>query len=160
MIVLLMGVQGSGKTTVGQALALRLGWPFRDADEFHSDANKAKMAAGIPLTDEDRAPWLAAIRAEMDRANAEQRNLVITCSALKEQYRQQLAAPNSKLVWLHGDQQLIASRLAHREHHFAKTNLLASQFAALEEPKDAIAINIDQSVDAIVDQIVEKIGLP
>ena len=153
-----MGVQGSGKTTVGQALAQRLGWPFRDADEFHSDASKAKMAAGIPLTDEDRAPWLAAIRAEMDRANAEARNLVITCSALKEKYRQQLAAENTKLVWLKGDRQLIASRLAIREHHFAKSNLLASQFDQLEEPHGAITIEINRSVEAIVDEIVRQIN--
>ncbi len=159
VIVLLMGVQGSGKTTVGQALAVRLGWAFRDADEFHPDANKAKMAAGIPLTDEDRAPWLAAIRAEMDQANADNRNLVITCSALKESYRQQLAAPNTTLVWLKGDQHLIASRLALREHHFAKSNLLASQFATLESPCDAVAINVDQSVEAIVNEIVAKLGI-
>ena len=154
-----MGVQGSGKTTVGQALALRLGWGFRDADEFHPDSNKAKMAAGIALTDEDRAPWLAAIRAEMDRANHDGRNLVITCSALKESYRQQLAAPNAKLVWLKGDEQLIAARLALREHHFAKSNLLASQFATLEVPHGAVEIDIDQSVQEIVNEIIGKLGL-
>ena len=154
-----MGVQGSGKTTVGQALALRLGWSFRDADEFLSDGYNANMSAGIPLTDEDRAPWLAAIRAEMDRANTEQRNLVITCSALKESYRRQLAAPGTKLVWLKGDQQLVASRLAAREHHFAKPNLLSSQFEALEEPRDATEIDICQSVEAIVNEIVTKLAL-
>ncbi|ABF39247.1 gluconate kinase, SKI family [Candidatus Koribacter versatilis Ellin345] len=159
MIILLMGVQGSGKTTVGKALAARLGWDFRDADEFHPAANKAKMAAGIPLTDEDREPWLQAIRAAMDRANAEHRNLVVTCSALKETYRQQLAAPNTTLVWLKGDQQLIASRLALREHHFAKSNLLASQFADLEEPQGAVAIDIHQTVEAIVDEIIRRLQI-
>lgn len=154
-----MGVQGSGKTTVGKALAARLGWDFRDADEFHPAANKAKMAAGIPLTDEDREPWLQAIRAAMDRANAEHRNLVVTCSALKETYRQQLAAPNTTLVWLKGDQQLIASRLALREHHFAKSNLLASQFADLEEPQGAVAIDIHQTVEAIVDEIIRRLQI-
>ncbi len=159
VIVLLMGVQGSGKTTVGQALAMRLGWGFRDADEFHPDTNKAKMAAGIPLTDEDRAPWLAAIRAEMDQANKDGRNLVITCSALKEMYRQKLAAPNTTLVWLKGDQQLIASRLVIREHHFAKSNLLASQFATLEPPHGAVEIDVHQSVESIVNEIVAKLAL-
>lgn len=154
-----MGVQGSGKTTVGVALAQRLGWEFRDADEFHSEANKQKMAAGIPLTDEDRAPWLAAIRAAMDAANAAGENLVITCSALKETYRQQLAAPNTQLVWLKGDQSLIASRLALRAHHFAKLNLLSSQFEALEEPKDALVIDVHPEVDVIVAEIVERLAL-
>ena len=159
VIILLMGVQGSGKTTVGRALAERLGWPFRDADEFHPPANIAKMAAGIALTDADRAPWLAAIRAEMDRANAEHRSLVITCSALKEQYRQQLAAPNTKLVFLKGDYDLIASRLRERAHHFAKLDLLPSQFEQLEEPHDALVVDIHPTVPEIVEEIVRALQL-
>jgi gluconokinase len=159
VIILLMGVQGSGKTTVGRALAERLGWGFRDADEFHPAANVAKMAAGIALNDEDRAPWLAAIRAEMDRANAEHRNLVLTCSALKEQYRQQLAAQNTKLVFLKGDFSLIASRLRARAHHFAKVDLLPSQFEQLEEPHDALVVDIHPSVAEIVEGIVRELKL-
>jgi gluconokinase len=159
VIILIMGVQGSGKTTVGRALASRLGWRFRDADEFHSEANKAKMAAGIALTDEDRAPWLAAIRAEMDRANAEHRNLVITCSALKEKYREQLVAPGSRLVFLRGDPELIAARINARPHHFANARLLASQFAQLEEPKDALVIDVSHTVDEIVSEIVDKLQI-
>lgn len=152
-----MGVEGSGKTTVGQALAARLGWSFADADDFHSAANKAKMAAGTALNDEDRAPWLAALRAEMDRANAERRNLVMAASALKEKYRQQLAAPGMRLVYLRGDRKLIEARLKMRPHHFAKADLLASQFAQLEEPKDAVTVDIDQSVDEMVREIIDRL---
>jgi len=154
-----MGVQGSGKTTVGQALATRLSWPFADADDFHSAANKSKMAAGTPLTDADRAPWLAAIRAAIDRAATEGHNLVITSSALKEKYRDQLVTPDVKLVWLKGDQSLIAERLTSRPHHFAKSNLLASQFDQLEEPHNALTIDINQSVDAIVSEIISALHL-
>lgn len=159
VIILLMGVEGSGKTTVGVALAKRLSWEFRDADEFHSAGNKLKMTAGIPLNDDDRAPWLSAIRAAMDKANAEQRNLVITCSALKEKYRQVLAAEHTHFVWLKGSQELIAARLARRENHFAKGNLLSSQFEALEEPQGALEIDIGQPVDGIVGDIVQKLGI-
>lgn len=159
VIILLMGVEGSGKTTVGKALAQRLGWSFADADDFHSAANKAKMSAGIPLTDEDRSPWLAGIRGAMDRANEEHLNLVITSSALKEKYRQVLSAPGMQLVFLKGSQELIAQRLASRANHFAKGNLLASQFQQLEEPTNALEIDIGQTVDAIVEEIVRKLRL-
>ena len=154
-----MGVQGSGKTTVGRALAERLNWPFHDADEFHPPANVAKMSNGIPLTDEDRAPWLAAIRAQMEQANATRQNLVITCSALKEKYRQQLAAPNTKLVFLKGDFKVIAARLTERAQHFAKVGLLPSQFQVLEEPKDALVVDIRPSVPRIVESIVRALNL-
>jgi gluconokinase len=158
VIVLLMGVQGSGKTTVGQALAARLQWDFADADDFHSAANKAKMAAGIALNDEDRAPWLSAIRAAMEQANHEGRSLVVGCSALKEKYREQLVLAGVRVVYLHGSQALIASRLQARHGHYAKLNLLPSQFAALEEPRDAMVVEIDQPVEAIVDEVVAKLG--
>lgn len=159
VIILLMGVQGSGKTTVGRALAERLKWEFHDADEFHPAANVAKMSGGIPLTDEDRVPWLAAIRAEMDRANAENRNLVITCSALKEKYRQQLTAADTKLVYLKGEFKVIAARLTERAHHFAKLGLLPSQFQDLEEPSDALVIDIRPAVPQIVERIVRELKL-
>jgi gluconokinase len=154
-----MGVQGSGKTTVGRALATRLGWDFADADDFHSAANKAKMSAGIPLTDEDRAPWLAAIRAAMQQADHDGRSLVMACSALKENYREQLVFPGVRVVYLRGSQQLIASRLQARHGHYAKLDLLPSQFAQLEEPHDAMTVEIDRTVDAIVEQIIAKLGL-
>ena len=154
-----MGVQGSGKTTVGRALAERLKWRFADADEFHPAANIAKMSAGIPLDDDDRAPWLAALRAEIDRTLASNSNLVLTSSALKERYRQQLLTDGVELVHLRGSQELIASRLREREGHFAKANLLASQFAQLEEPENALTIDIAQPVDRILEQILAGIGL-
>ena len=154
-----MGVEGSGKTTVGKALAARLGWSFADADDFHSTANKAKMSAGIALTDEDRAPWLAALRAEIDRANREGHNLVMACSALKASYRQKLAAPGVRVVYLHGDPDLIAARIKARPHHFANSNLLASQFEQLEEPRDALTVEIEQPVEGIVDDILHGLKL-
>ena len=159
MIILLMGVQGSGKTTVGEALASRLGWKFADADDFHSAANKAKMSAGIPLTDEDRAPWLAALRAEIDRAIRENDNLVMGASALKEKYRSQLIVPGVRLVYLRGSPELIASRLKARQHHYAKLDLLPSQFEQLEEPKDALVIDISKTVDEIVNEIIQQLKL-
>jgi gluconokinase len=160
MIVLLMGVQGSGKTTVGRALAARLGWRFADADEFHPAANIEKMSKGIALDDSDRAPWLAALRAEIDRTLGAGGNLVLTSSALKEGYRQQLVTNGVALVYLRGSQELIASRLQFRTEHFAKSNLLASQFAQLEEPTDALTVDIRQSVEDSVTQIVTELGLP
>ena len=154
-----MGVQGSGKTTVGRALAARLGWRFADADEFHPKANIEKMSAGIPLNDADRAPWLAALRAEIDRTLAASSNLVLTSSALKERYRQQLMTEGVSLVHLRGSQELIASRLEGREGHFAKPNLLASQFAQLEEPHNAITVDVSGSVEQIVKIIVRALSL-
>jgi len=151
-----MGVQGSGKTTVGQALAARLGWNFADADDFHSTANKAKMSAGIPLTDEDRMPWLAAVRAAMEKAG---RNLVMACSALKEKYREQLVFPGVRVVYLRGSQELIAARLQARQHHYAKLDLLPSQFEQLEEPRDAVVVDIAHSEDEIVEEIVAALAL-
>lgn len=154
-----MGVQGSGKTTVGQALAARLGWKFADADDFHSEANKQKMAAGIALTDEDRSPWLAAIRAVMEQADHDGRSLVMACSALKEKYREQLLFPGVRVVYLHGSHELIASRLQARHGHYAKLDLLPSQFAQLEEPHHAAMVEIDAPVDEIVTQVIAKLGL-
>ncbi len=146
-----MGVQGSGKTTVGRTLAAKLGWEFADADDFHSAANKAKMSAGIPLTDEDRAPWLAAVRSAMEKAG---RDLVMACSALKEKYREQLVFPGVRVVYLRGSQDLIAARLQARQHHYAKLDLLPSQFEQLEEPRDTVIVDIAHSVDEIVGEIV------
>jgi gluconokinase len=159
VIVLLMGVQGSGKTTVGKALAETLDWKFADADDFHSAANKAKMAAGIPLTDADRAPWLASLRREIDRTLEESINLVLACSALKASYRRQLVIPGVLLVYLHGTQELIASRLRSRTGHFAPLDLLATQFAQLEEPHDALTIEIDRPIHDVVEEIIVRAGL-
>lgn len=143
-IVLLMGVAGSGKTTVGRGLADALGWPYFEADDFHSAANKAKMAAGTPLDDTDRAPWLAAIRAEIDACRAAGRSAVFTCSALKEKYRRVLmdGAPEVTLVHLSGDPATIAGRVAQRQGHYMKAGMVESQFAALEPPAGALTFDI------------------
>jgi gluconokinase len=159
VIILLMGVQGSGKTTVGRALSERLGWRFADADGFHPTANIEKMASGVPLDDEDRGPWLAALRAEIDRTLAGRSNLVLTCSALKERYRRRLLTDGVVLVYLCGSRKLIASRLATRAGHFAKLDLLASQFADLEEPKGAFTIDVSANVEEIVTKIADHLRL-
>src|SRR3954470_2450086 len=153
VIILLMGVQSSGKTTVGRALAERLHYGFADADVFHPPANVAKMSAGIPLNDEDRAPWLAALRAEIDRSLAGGENLVLTCSALKQRYREQLLTQGVVLVYLKGTREIIAERLRTRTGHFAGLALLDDQFAQLEEPHNALVVDVDKDVDAVVDEI-------
>ncbi|MEU6880299.1 gluconokinase, GntK/IdnK-type [Streptomyces sp. NPDC046712] len=154
-LVLVVGVAGSGKTTVGRLLAERLGWPYRDADEFHSEANRAKMAAGHALTDSDRRPWLDAIGEWMDREIAGRRPAVVTCSALKRDYRDRLLAgrPGVRLVYLRGSRALIHSRLAARHGHFFPAELLESQFADLEEPEPdehPLVVEIDQPPEAVV----------
>ena len=151
MTVLLMGVSGSGKSTVGPALAAELNWPFLDADSLHPPANVAKMASGIPLTDADRWPWFDRIVAEMRRYAAAGKNVVIACSALKQAYRDRLAGGGSvRVVYLKGDAETIAPRLAGRRGHFMPPSLLASQFATLEEPDNAIVVDITQPVAAQV----------
>jgi gluconokinase len=155
MIILLMGVSGSGKTTVGTLLAERLGWEFQDGDGFHPRSNVEKMQRGIPLTDADRLPWLAAIAAWIDEARAAGRHAVVACSALKRRYREILIGnrPDVRLVYLKGDAALIAGRMARRKGHFMPSALLASQFAALEEPgpeEKAIVVPIDRTPEEIV----------
>jgi gluconokinase len=161
MIVVLTGVAGSGKTTVGQTLAASLGWSFRDADEFHPPENIAKMSAGIPLTDGERTPWLAAIRAHIDACLARGEHAVLTCSALKERYREILTAgaPQVKLVQLAGSPELIQQRISAREGHFMKPEMLRSQFEALEMPRDAITVDIAAAPEQIVAEIRRKLNL-
>ena len=155
MVIVIMGVAGSGKTTVGRALAADLGWSFRDADDFHPAANVAKMSAGQPLTDADRAPWLAAIRAYIDDRLARDESAVVTCSALKERYRAVLAADPAhvKLVHLAGDPALLAARIAGRTDHFMKPAMLASQLAALEPPRDALTIDVADTPETMVAKV-------
>jgi gluconokinase len=151
MIVVVMGLCGCGKSTVGKALAEELGWPFHDADDFHPAANVAKMAAGEPLTDDDRWPWLDRLAAEMRAAQAGGGNAVLACSALKQAYRDRIAtAGNVRFVHLAGDVDTIAGRLAARRHRYMPASLLASQFAALEPPRDAITVDVRDEVDAQV----------
>jgi len=156
MIYILMGVSGSGKTTVGQMLAQRLHCGFHDADEFHSAANKAKMHAGVPLTDEDRWPWLAAMRAAIDAARAQGRPHVFTCSALRQAYRDRLLPPDGGVtfVFMKGDAGLIGERLSARSDHFFNPALLQSQFDTLEEPVGALVLDIRQSPETLVDMIL------
>jgi gluconokinase len=158
MIVLLMGVSGSGKSTVGRALAAELNWPFLDADTLHPQANVAKMASGIPLTDADRWPWFDRIVAEMRRYAAAGKNVVIACSALKQAYRDRLGSGGSlRVVYLKGDAETIAPRIAERRGHFMPPSLLASQFATLEEPDNAIVVDIKQPVAAQVAAITRAL---
>lgn len=160
-VIVLMGVAGCGKTTVGQKLASALGWSFRDADDFHPPANVAKMSARTPLTDADRQPWLAAIRAHIDACLAREERLVVTCSALKESYRQTIVTNpvRVRLVHLAGDFALIDARLGARHDHFMKPEMLRSQFEALEPPQDAVTVDIAQTPEAIITDIRRAFSL-
>ena len=146
MIIVVMGVCGCGKTTIGRALAAALGWPFHDADDFHPDANVAKMAAGNALDDSDRWPWLDRIVNAMQGAQSEGGHAVLACSALKQAYRDRLLrAGDVRFVYLRGDVETIAERLSARSHKYMPASLLPSQFATLEEPRDALVVDIRQS---------------
>jgi gluconokinase len=158
MMAIVMGVSGCGKTTVGRLLARELGCEFLDADDLHPEANVAKMANGVALTDDDRWPWLDAIVAAMHERAARGSGAVIACSALKEAYRERLRRGASevgevRIVYLKGDAATIASRLASRKGHYMPAALLESQFAALEEPPDAIVVDIRPSTEEQVRQI-------
>ena len=149
MIVVLMGPAGSGKTTVGQLLAAKLSWECVDADDFHSPSNIDKMSHGIPLTDEDRIPWLRSIHEKMLQWEAQGRNVVLACSALKRNYRELLGvssdAKDIKLVYLKGTYELLLERMHSRQGHYMKEQMLASQLADLEEPTNATIIDISES---------------
>ena len=162
MIIIVMGVTGSGKTTVGSLLAGRLGWLFADADDFHSAANKAKMHQGIPLTDADRGPWLAAMHTRIAAWIASKQNAVLACSALKNSYRRQLwTGPEVQFVYLQGSYELIARRLRERKGHFADEQILAGQFADLQEPTPAEAtiVGIAGDPQQIVAEIATRLNL-
>lgn len=154
-IVLVMGVSGSGKTTIGRMLAAQLGWPYFEADDFHSAANKEKMSHGIPLDDGDRAPWLAAIRQRIDECVARNESAVFTCSALKESYRRVLMdrVPSISLVYLGGGHATLLARMRGRSGHYMKADMLRSQLTALEVPHDALMMDITQSPETIVAEI-------
>ena len=162
--LIVMGVSGSGKSTIAEKLAERLGWHYEDGDKFHPASNVAKMSAGHPLTDEDRWPWLQAIADEIDRTCKTGESIVIACSALKHSYRDILVHGRGdvRIVYLQGTQELIAKRLAARKHHFMPSGLLDSQFKTLEPPdprENPVTVSIDAPVDTIVEDIVRGLGL-
>jgi gluconokinase len=157
--VIVMGVAGSGKTTVGESLAKYLGWEFYDADGFHPAENIAKMANGIPLDDADRAPWLASLHELISTSLKTNRPGVLACSALKEHYRHQLLEGNEgvQLVYLKGSYDLIWSRLSKRKDHYMKPQMLQSQFEALEEPTNALTLDASKALEDIVQEILRYI---
>jgi len=163
MIVVLMGVSGSGKTTIGTLLAQRTGTIFADADDYHSQANKDKMHAGIPLNDEDREPWLETLNGLLRGWYQSGEGGVLACSALKEKYRQTLErgipANAMTFVWLDPSKELLTERLAARQHSYMNPNLLDSQIATLEAPKDALRIENDSAPEQVVEQILEHVSL-
>ena len=160
MIILVMGVSGSGKTTIGALLAATLHWQFQDADSFHPAANIAKMRCGMPLSDADRLPWLLVMQqaiAEWQQAGI---HTILACSALKAEYRQRLSQSSQvKQVYLKGSFALVQQRLQQRQGHYMKANLLQSQFNILEEPTDALVIDIDQPPEAIVAEIRRSLNV-
>jgi len=163
-VLVLMGVSGSGKTTVGALLAGRLGWSSAEADDFHPPANIAKMRSGVPLDDADRLPWLEAIATQIDRWCAEGKHGVITCSALKRRYRDVIIGgrPEVRLVFLQGERELVADRLAARLGHFMPPTLLESQFAALEEPdpeERPVIVSIREPPQLLAERIMAALDL-
>jgi gluconokinase len=160
VVVLLMGVSGSGKTTVGKLLASQLRWEFADGDDYHSAANVEKMRNGIPLTDADRAPWLKSLCALIAGWIAQEKNAVLACSALKRLYRESLRiAPGVQVVYLKGTPQLLRQRMHARVDHFMTERMLDSQLATLEEPEDAAVVDVSQSPVEIVAKIRTKLAL-
>ncbi|HTO04379.1 MAG TPA: gluconokinase [Opitutus sp.] len=158
MVILVMGVAGSGKTTIGQRLAEDLGWTFIDADDVHPPANIKKMSAGQPLNDEDRAPWLAALRQRIEECIARGENAVVTCSALKEHYRNIIVVEPEKvkIVHLHGSPELLRSRISGRKGHFMSPAMLDSQLAALEPPRNALELDVAQTPPELVTRIRQE----
>ena len=161
IVIVMMGVSGSGKTTLGTMLARELGWEFRDGDDLHPAENKRKMNHGIALTDADRAPWLAAVRALIERFLRDNTNLIVACSALKRSYRDEIVvdAARVKLAFLKAPCELIAQRLSARVGHFFDPDLLASQLATLEEPDDAITIDVSRTPEQASADIRAKLGI-
>ncbi len=159
--IVLMGVSGCGKTVVGSRLSEILGWPFFDGDDFHPEENIAKMSQGIPLNDEDRTTWLANLHDLIAEHLGGGKSMLLACSALKQKYRDQLCKdnPGTIFVYLKGSYDLILDRMQNRSSHYMKTDMLQSQFEALEEPDGALVVNIDQSIEEIIRRIIQTLGL-
>lgn len=159
MIVIVMGVTGVGKTTVGELLGAKTGWPLYDADAYHSAANVAKMRAGIPLTDEDRWPWLDRLNASLREAESRGESAILACSALKQRYRERLqqGLPGVRWIYLKGDIELIRSRLQQRKGHYMNPALLQSQFDALEPPDDAVTVDVGGEPEALVQRVLASL---
>jgi gluconokinase len=159
--LILMGVSGSGKTAVGELLSQKLGWPFFDGDDFHPKENVDKMAAGIPLDDDDRTPWLKILHDLIAGHLAEGKSLLLACSALKQTYRNLLVEGNPGIIFVHlkGDFALIMSRMQARSGHYMKPEMLHSQFATLEEPSSALTVDIGQNLDRITEEIITQLHL-
>ncbi|MFN8552191.1 MAG: gluconokinase [Candidatus Obscuribacterales bacterium] len=160
-VIIVMGVAGSGKTTVGQSLAQRLQWNFADADDYHPPANVTKMSAGQPLTDEDRKPWLSALSSMIQNWIATGQSTVLACSALRSSYRDILQTDNNSvaLIYLKADFELFNKRLSGRSGHFMKATMLTSQFQTLEEPEDVCTVDASKDPVEIVDEICRRLAL-
>ena len=161
MIVIVMGVTGVGKTTVGQLLAEKTGWPLYDADDYHSPASVEKMRAGIPLTDDDRWPWLDRLNALLRAADGRAESAILACSALKQRYRDRLQQGLQSVRWVHlkGDLELIQSRLQQRTGHYMNPTLLQSQFDALEPPRDAVIVDVGDEPAALAQRVLASLGI-
>lgn len=160
MFYVIMGVSGTGKSTIGQILSDRTGWKFYDADDFHSPANLERLSRGVALTDRDRQPWLQKLRQLITRTLAEEKTAILACSALKAQYRQILQEDSCQVVfiYLRGDYDCIQQRVSHRQGHFMNSDLLRSQFDTLEEPEKALIVDVTQTPEQIVDEILRQIN--
>ncbi len=158
MVLIIMGVAGCGKTSVGKMLSEKLGWKYYEGDNYHPKENVEKMSNGIPLNDEDRMPWLLKLRTIIEDALSHSENIILSSSALKEAYRKILKVNDGvKFIYLKGSYELIEARMKMRKDHFMKPGMLKSQFEALEEPANAITIDIDQPLEKIVENILQKI---
>jgi gluconokinase len=161
MILIIMGVSGCGKSTVGSLVAERLGWSFIEGDEYHPAANVEKMRSGIPLTDADRAGWLSSLASVIDGYSSRGESAVVSCSALKATYRERLrVSPEVRFVYLRGDYATIEGRMRARTGHFMKAGMLKSQFAILEEPADALTIDIGPAPEDIATCVIARLAIP